>query len=214
MEFATSANLSVSTRATQWVTSRFITASCRGTFEDVGRRRLFIRQGRRRLVAVHLEFPVSSRFDQVGLHYCRNRPQEPLIFVFITSRCDVISWGREDGITSSSYPTDAVAAAAMVAVNPPFWIEPSGFAHQFSSSLPLQSFCRFLFTIILLPSISLFAGRKTLSSALYAASKIRPDTDCLWLQTLRECRVQKKVDVAEWKTPGWLPPDEKMYREE
>lgn len=39
----------------------------------------------------------------------RNRAQEPLIFVFITSRCDVISWGKEDGITSSPYPTDSAA---------------------------------------------------------------------------------------------------------
>lgn len=39
----------------------------------------------------------------------RNRAQEPLIFVFITSRCDVISWGKEDGITSSPYPTDTAA---------------------------------------------------------------------------------------------------------
>lgn len=61
----------------------------------------------------------------------RNRAQEPLIFVFITSRCDVISWGKEDGITSSPYPTDSAA------VIPLFEWSQVVRVRSFSLSLPL-----------------------------------------------------------------------------
>lgn len=111
-EFATRCtNLSVSTRVTQWVISRFITASCRGssrrrrtsTLIYLFRRKTARGRRRHRTACTRLEFPLPSRFDHVGPRYRRNRPQELLIFVFITSR-DVTSLpeGREDGIAPSS----------------------------------------------------------------------------------------------------------------
>lgn len=138
-------------------------------------------------------FLFLPRFDHVvGLCRCRNRPQEPLIFVFITSRCDVTSWGREDGRNNliivshrrGSGGGDGGGSAS------PLWIEPNRSACRFSSSPALsRSFRRFH------SSSSHVSLRLPLTSALCAASRISSESldtgCCLWLESIEKNDARK-----------------------
>lgn len=120
----------------------------------------FNRQVRRHPLQISSSDVYAIRSCRPTLLCRRNTAQEPLIFVFITSRCDVTSWGKEDGITSSPYPTDSAA------VIPPFWMEPSG--SHYSLPLPVfNCFLAFLSTSFLFPPYPSGVSLLFLSHALF-----------------------------------------------
>jgi len=215
-EFATRANLSVSTRATQWVISRFITVSRLGTLSKMsdvvaylfgetarGRRRC----RRRRSPLVSCSVAIRSRRPTL--------PSEPAAGTTYIRVYYIEMWRHflregEDGITSSSRTHrrggDAARGGGSPLLNGAEWFRASVLLSPPPQPQPHPTPSRdsVLFTLIPPPQP---AG--ALYPPLYAwlrefrGRKPRDIEARLWLaSTLEERSVARKpakVDVAEWR---------------